>query len=343
VLDFITPVLPKVAEIGLHGYGEPLIAKGLVEACETYSSYDVKLQSFTNMHHLSADLLKIIKKSFIRLNVSCEGATIKIFEGIRKRGDFRKFCRNVTRVRYGCEDLVMIMAVALMRQNIKQAPALVNLAKVLGFNEIAFWTLHVWPDVSHLATDSPRLYPRTANYYLETATEVAKEVGIKISVPQAYQVPPDAKSMDEELKAMKALPLFPGPEVEKELQKKFGKRQGARRQTARIAPRSKKRGVGFDELDKSNAKCTEICPWPLRKMQIKVNGDVSVCCHNGKLIAGNIYETEDFSAIWNGPFYKKIRQTFFDGYLPKACSDCEFIHRQQGLNLIEPLTINQDI
>lgn len=333
VIDFITPILPRVGEIGLHGYGEPFLAKRLVETCETYSSFGVRLYAFTNMHHLPEHLLDIIKKSFLKLHVSCEGATKEIFEGLRRGGDFHKFCRNVSRVREVCGDLELIMAVVLMRQTIEQAPDLVRFAKKLGFNEITFWTINAWPDMPHLAKDTPKLYPRTANYYLKMATEVAREIGIKIAAPPPFKVPEDGRSMEDELKAMRVLPLFPGPEVEEKLRQRFPERKVPIKKPAETASSSKTRGVEIDELDKSHKRCVKICPWPLRKMQIKVNGDVSVCCHNGKLIAGSIYETESLPEIWNGSFYRRIRQTFFDGYLPKACSNCEYIHRHQGLDL----------
>jgi len=73
-----------------------------------------------------------------------------------------------------------------------------------------------------------------------------------------------------------------------------------------------------------------VCGEPWVKMNIYHDGEVSTCCSEAQVSAGNILK-QSFDEIWNGEAYKTARQTLLGGASNASCLDCA-VYKKDGLN-----------
>jgi len=65
------------------------------------------------------------------------------------------------------------------------------------------------------------------------------------------------------------------------------------------------------------------CSWIFKTASVSWNGFVQACCFCDRLLMGRIPE-EDFKALWNGPAYRLLRLSFYQGKVPGECRNCQF-------------------
>ena len=70
------------------------------------------------------------------------------------------------------------------------------------------------------------------------------------------------------------------------------------------------------------------CPVPFVHLYLDNSTNSRICCVAGR---DNIPERSEFvSELWNGDYYKKIRQDMLDGKYNESCKTC-YVHEAQGL------------
>ena len=182
--------LPTCKLIVLNGIGEPFIHPDIVPILRLLHQYAIDASVTTNLSYISEELLQLMPLVFKRISVSCDGACDYTFEKIRRKGSFRTFKENVRKVRSTCCDTIMHMAVTVMRQNLMEAPSMVELAASLGFDEIRFGRLETNPFLEN-EMDSLVHYPNAAAKVLGECQKIGRKYGVRVSIPSIFNIPFD--------------------------------------------------------------------------------------------------------------------------------------------------------
>lgn len=67
-----------------------------------------------------------------------------------------------------------------------------------------------------------------------------------------------------------------------------------------------------------------ICSMPWTNVLVRLNGDVSFCCHLKSPI-GNLNAGGSFADIWNGKVATEIRESIIAGSIHARCAHCPVI------------------
>jgi hypothetical protein len=197
IVDRITPILPFLKMVILHGNGEPFLSKQLVCRLNELSKYGIRFATNTNLSIVTDDILQVLNTSFNELTVSCDGYDKRSYESIRRGLSFEAFVENCKTVRECCPTLIMKMAVVMMRQNMHRLPEIIHLAHELGFNEVLLNQLCVDKRLGN-TNDDPYLYRSHYIESIEKANIIAQECGMAISAPPIQRDDggerPDSKS-----------------------------------------------------------------------------------------------------------------------------------------------------
>lgn len=323
-LDMNTKMLKKLVEmlpyldlLIMHGNGEPFASKLFNECVDTYSSYGIGLTTNTNLSILHDEHIRRINQSFVNIRVSCDACTKEIYEGIRKNLSFDRFVNNARKLRDECPEVTKTMASVLMRQNIEQLPEMVRFAAKYGFEEIVFSNLGTSLFVGN-EMDNISHYPYYAAKQLRHAIEVGKECGIKVTIPQSFDLELfDETQCEKEIEKIHGTPFFK-TDIEIHAIKEF---------TESVVGAEYRLIENLSECywDDNLYECEGICEWCIERPYIDLKGNVFVCCINASYRIGNIFDYDSFLDLWNNATYKKIRNLFYSGNLPGFCNNCQFI------------------
>ena len=318
MLKKLEQILPYTIGIILHGNGEPFIAPGILDQIRLYHKYGLKVTTNTNMSILNDALLDEISHSFESIGVSCDGCTKEIYEGIRGNLKFEPFVENVKKLRARCPNLYLKMCTIVMRQNIYQLVEMVQFAHSLKFNIIVFSHLGTNPIIGN-EKDSLVFYPATANHYLKKAVAEGNKLGIEVVIPDLVECREenDPVTLDNELKEIQILPMFPTNARKKEIIEFANEVTDSNIHIVENLSDCKYKGGQYS--------CKGICEWPASRIFIDLKGNVYVCCITATFKVGNIYEVDNFMEIWNNEIYKSLRREFYAGRLPRMCRSCQFI------------------
>lgn len=317
MLSRLESILPYIDIMILHGNGEPFLSKKLEESVNLYKKYKVKLTTNTNLSILTDNIVRMINEAFVNIRVSCDGCSKDIYEGIRRELSFDRLVANLEKLRDECPNVSKTMACVMMRQNLEQLPDLVRFARKYNFEEIIFSNLGTSLLVGN-EMDATYHYPALTAKKLRESLRVGKEIGIKVTVPNSYDLSiDDEQRVQEELKIIHKDSFF----VDEE-------------EIGRI--KSFTESVVGDEYriiedladcywEDDLYDCNGICEWCTEKLFMDLKGNVYVCCINATYRIGNIFETKDFMDIWNNETYIKIRSLFYEGKFPGFCDNCQFV------------------
>lgn len=319
VLKKISNIFPYVDIVILHGFGEPFLTPQIKEMIEFYMSYGIKLITNTNLSILPNDVVPMLNDAFYQINVSCDGCTKETFEGIRKGLNFEDFNKNVMILKEKCPDVKLIMNTVMMRQNLFELSEIVRYAKRMGFEEIGFMSVTVDYSLDNY-DDGLVNYPQITYKVIEDIKLTAKEEKIKAIVPD-LKIDFCEEEYCKELEKYKRTPRFKGDEEINIIQERARKNMRKPNEEKVMAVQS------------SDVTCLGICNWVIEKTTMDLSGNIYYCCMNidhterdvvinSKI--RNVCET-DFSDIWNGLQYKKIREMFYSGRLPEVCVGCQFL------------------
>ena len=177
--------LSKIAS--LHGFGEPLTCSYLFDSLEYVKSKTYSCFCSNGILLNDKIIEKIIEKRVSNVNFSLDAATKETYFKIRHH-DFNQTLNNIknliaARDKAKLEVPSISINMTLMRENIKEFPGFVELAKQLGA-EVHIYRLAHGPDYKYEWFDYKLQHcendPETHDYYIEQGYKLAAELGVKI-------------------------------------------------------------------------------------------------------------------------------------------------------------------
>ena len=193
----VSGFLGRAKSVQLHGIGEPLaspafwsVLERLPEGCDASINTNLTLLDERRLSRLVASNIGLI-------NVSVDAATAETYGKIRGHA-FEELTRNVKRLIAARADAgksrpLVYLNMTLMRANIEEAPAFVELAADLGADAACFWHLNRWPDdemaryrtekgewVFDYAAEGLWDHPALSNRCLREAVEVGRRLGLPV-------------------------------------------------------------------------------------------------------------------------------------------------------------------
>lgn len=312
-LSCLTDVLSMSRTVSLNGMGEPFVNPRCVDLIDAYAALGNEVVTNTNLSLLDDRILRCINEHFEWLEVSCDGATAHTYESIRRGLSFKHFRENLHTLQKRCRNVRRHIATVVMRQNICEMPAMVELAHEAGASVITFMTLN-----SNLiiGNDTDRMvhYPHVLEYFSARALERGEELGIPVVVPNMATVDHTIalEDIQDELAAMKRQPLYKDEAAERAMY------HAARTVDVYLAE--------HDEIQRdtapSSVRCQGICDWLLHQSYVDLNGNAAMCCRNQSFHLGNARKAGNFATVWNSAFAQKLRRIFYMGRVPEACLGC---------------------
>lgn len=183
---------PYVTSVGLGGTGEPLISKNLAEMLQICNQYKVKVDINTNGTLLTAEKIKILlgAKVLNNLIVSFDGAKKETLETIRIGSNLDKLLGNIKTFNKFRSSLPtserpnLVFSVTLMRQNIEELLDLLRIFKSVEADSVLCFPLGVYfPEIKQ---ESLFYHKDLANFYLEEARKVGKELNLPVCLPAPF-------------------------------------------------------------------------------------------------------------------------------------------------------------
>lgn len=315
VIQKIKEILPYCQILMLNGDGEPFLCKNIEKYLKLYRQYGVRVGTNTNICGIKPSLLNNIGEYIDYLNISCDGCTKEVFEGIRKGLSFDQFMENLMVLNSVAPDLRKNLDCVIMVQNILQAVDLVKFAAKYGFASIKFNMLGVNPCIGN-EQDSLTHYPNVAAHFLQRASKEAEQLGIGIVSPGIFNRIVDEKQLALELDMIKKYDWSTVDERIMVSKSRFS--------SASLTGDYLNQLVTLDSLDNNSICAPDICQWAIERCYIDLAGNVSTCCYNVHHYMGNILEAENFDEIWNGKTYQNFRMNMKKGVLPRWCKDCGY-------------------
>jgi len=317
----IEKLLPFCKYVGLHGYGEPFLAKNLIGKFEIYKKYGVRLYANTNLSYLPESYVLYIADMFDEINVSIDGFTKQTFESIRQGLIFEKVTENFEILTMRCPNVTINIHVTLMRQNILEVPLAIEFAYQNRVNKVVFNEM-IPLDANDNQNDSICNYPAVTSYMLELAVNRAKELGIKVEFPHKlignYNIDEVQQQIDEVNKVNAEKSLYDKENVIKENGLLFNRK-----------PLTK------ESVACSGIKCKGICDVFQQQIYVDADGTMASCCVDGYHSIGNINDFENIGDYWASDRVCLLRKYFNDGELPSICRQCNYVY----LNNLRHLSI----
>lgn len=233
---------------------------------------------------------RLVEQRLGWISISLDAATARTYLRIRRRPDFEPLLAKIRTLREirdaaGSPRPQMEINMTLMRLNLPEAPAFVELAAKLGLDRVMFQEIQpggsqrvVAPDgfvfdyrEQELAGESRR------DDLLGQARERARSLGLQFNCEIVYGTPVSREASEAPGAAESPATVFPPP------------------------------------------ACAE--PW--KRLLFDVHGDAFVCCiqKTNEILLGNSPH-DPFEEIWNGRRARLVRETMFGGPAPACCAGC---------------------
>lgn len=323
LIDTLLKDLGACYVVSLNGMGEPFVHPQIKEIIKNYEEQQIFLITNTNLSVLSKELLDLIDKNFISIELSCDGATKETYESIRINLSFDVFIHNLTLLKEHCPRLEKSINMVIMRRNVHEMCQMVKMAANFGVSFVSFTNLQPNYVVGYDA-DSMVNYPKVLDYYCQQAYALARRLGVTIvcPVPEKHSY---EKNDDVDLEESKMrVGLLEKSEVSISEMK----------QRAEII----RNEMVDQEIFPSEKRCLGICEWVLNRAYIDLNGNTSICCVRQLFKTGRIDELHPLRSVWNSERYQKIRSIFYSGRLPNCCVNCGLL----ATNKIQYLKVLED-
>lgn len=195
--------LPDLETLHLQGMGEPLMHPQFFEMVRYATARGVRVTTNTNLTLLSARRARLcVESGLAELHASLDGATAATYERIRMKARFTRVKRHLetllaTRRELGSETPRVRLVMVLMRDNLHELPALVELAHALGVNSLfaqhlchdfgesslpeRYLPMRAFVDAQTLLKEDPA---RVAHYF-DQARARASALGLDLRLPRA--------------------------------------------------------------------------------------------------------------------------------------------------------------
>jgi MoaA/NifB/PqqE/SkfB family radical SAM enzyme len=288
----LLPLLSDASRIGLHGAGEPLLYRHLFELLAALRETGANIGFNSNGHLLDVGVARRLVESGLGwISISLDAATAGTYLRIRRRKDFEPLLSKIRMLREVRDDLrrprpEIEINMTLMRLNLEEAPAFVELAAGLRLDRVMFQQMQPGGAQRVLAPDGfvfdyreqELAGDRRHDETMQRARERARSLGVRFSYEMIYGA---------------AAPR--GPED---------------------AAGAKTPGTG---IPPSPAACLE----PFRRLLFDVDGEAFVCCVQmvNRVLLGRAPD-DSREEIWNGRRIRLVREAMFSGPAPFCCHGC---------------------
>jgi radical SAM protein with 4Fe4S-binding SPASM domain len=236
------------------------------------------------------------------MNISIDAATKSTYERLRRGGRFDRLIANVQALvaakrRRATAKPWITFNMVLMRSNICELPALVQLARELGVPGVG--GAHLTPYAGlHLEGESLESDTELCNEMLNQAKACGQANGIAVCLPAAFS-PPAPQDALLQVDVSRLEHDFTKPKV------------------VESAPRREVSAFGLNVP----ADAPDHCMFPWHYAIIGPYGEVQPCGWWYDEPMGNIRE-ESFEAIWNGERFRALRESHTRRRLGPNCFDC---------------------
>lgn len=184
-LEWLAPILDRVTEVTLFGWGEPTVHPKFRHILEYLDRFTVKKYMLTNgmllnrFDHLIVDMVDV-------LAVSLDGANQSTNDSIRRGADFKRIIKNLRslvakRDASSQKRPHINFVMTLMRDNLDELPKLIELAHSIGIEEVK---------AVYLTAFSQDMAPQVlfdrqeeVRAVFTEATRLAHECGILVKLP----------------------------------------------------------------------------------------------------------------------------------------------------------------
>ncbi|MDR0361586.1 MAG: radical SAM protein [Planctomycetota bacterium] len=190
LFDRIVELSASVQEVALFGYGEPLVSKAFFELLPRLKSS--RITFFTNgmlfdgaMFHRVAELSG---GRFAYVVFSIDGGTAETFERIRRRASFDTVWKNLREVAAARDSLPRRVGIHMefvaMRSNVRELPALLEMAEAAGVDVVKVSHLVVWDE--DLRDESLCYHRELGDTAFAAAAKAAAGVRLRLELPKSF-------------------------------------------------------------------------------------------------------------------------------------------------------------
>ncbi len=190
---FFDPIAPEVGEVLLSCADEPLLAPAFPGVLRYLAEKHphVFVHFCTNAMLMDAPIRRLLVETGVgRVMVSLDGARRETFERIRKGARFDQVIRNIhalqaLRTATGAIRPELQLNFVMMRSNLDEAPAVVEIARRLGAS--ALDCHHAVPTNGiDLGQERLDFHPACYNHYRPQIERAAAAAGLRLYLPPAY-------------------------------------------------------------------------------------------------------------------------------------------------------------
>ena len=307
-------LLPHVKSVRLVGYGEPLIAKGIIRILDECLHRNIHVNLTTN-GILCRDprIVKMLVDCEVCLNFSIDGASPRTFNFVRpyiKWEDVIKALELIkqTKDSAGCDNRFDLQFNFVpMKVNIYDLPKLIQLASQYGASTVKLLPLSYednFPDVKGLSLDQSS---KKLHSILKKSYFLAHKLKISLALPGCFRSIFFSNCTNKFTKLLKRLLLAV----------RTFKLNRVMNYISRLL---------YGSGPKSKAG-TAYCLYPWEGTSLTADGIVYPCCVCVQPL-GDIRK-QKWSEIWNGYLYKNLRRTIH-GWNPTA--NCRYCGLPAGIN-----------
>jgi len=291
---------PFLKTVQLSAIGEPMMTPGLPSKIDDMLSYGVKLEMVTNGTLLKGEpLLEKLAEVSELITVSLDGATSETFNSIREGADFDTIIHDLERFNHyrmqrPAEDRpVLDFNYILMKRNIRELPAFIDLAADLGARKVICSHLVLYE--KELENEMLIHTPELSNAFTRAAMMRAQARGIELRVP-----PPFEETVTED-------------------------RRPASPQTTDVS-NLEADSTENNRPEPSDHYLGERCYFLWTRVYIGPHGEVVPCCLSGIHAMGSLKD-RSFPDIWNCKEYQIMRGGVHTPQPPAPCDKCYLINR----------------
>lgn len=353
--------LPYAKEYSLSVSGEPLVDPKAGRIISELSKYGARMILLTNGMLLDGKILPQLMPTTMRVVISMDGGTEKVFEATRLGAKFERVLRNI-RVLVKTNELLpeearldTIISFCIMGSSISDLPELVKMTKALGVDKADGRLIIIHYD--HLADEAIEHHKARYNHFYRHAHDLASQIGVNLTLPDAYdevepstewtpgleklilgplpdnyykRQPEHASYWDEEAVSAEAAELAarirafvdtPPPQAVRERAERMI--EDAQRKLDHLMSVHEEK---LAELSKRPGMEERYCYYLHRTVFVRANGEVLACCVPKTPVLGNVLD-KSLRDVWSSDEYNDFRRRFFSKEPPEVCRGCHFQQR----------------
>lgn len=296
-------VFGHARSVTLSSAGEPLMTRNFLEAIELTKEQGVREISFitSGMHLNQKRAERIVDLGVYRVEFSLDGASADVYNKIRVGSNFDKVIEHIEYVnnykkRRNAQYPLLRFNWVLMKSNIHELPAFIDLAARLGVEEVQCQHMVAFIDA---LKDEALVYDKErSNRFVTEARDRARKSGIRFYHPPLFSIESPGSTVGNGEVAVRAADggiYNPEDAVSFERKTHPGMKDGL-----------------------------QLCTDPWRKIYLDWQGMVYPCCVWKEEPLGDIRK-QSFIEIWHSDRYRQLREGLTVGPLGKSCAECSVI------------------